>query len=164
MKRWEYLLIGLILLLVFYFKKEIYETGVSVYEYMKSLYDDIFKKWASLRGLDWKLLRAFATVESNLKETAIGDNGRSIGLMQVQLLIGQAYAGVSDLTELYDPDKNVEAGSGYIADLMSKYGDDLDSVIQAYNLGETKFKKGYLSLDYLAKVKREYETLKGVEI
>jgi soluble lytic murein transglycosylase-like protein len=154
---------GLILFGVF-FKKEIYETGVTVYEYMKSLYDDIFKKWASLRGLDWKLLRAFATVESNLKETAIGDNGRSIGLMQVQLIIGQAYAGVSDLTELYDPDKNVEAGSGYIADLMSKYGDDLDSVIQAYNLGETKFNKGYLSLDYLAKVKTEYETLKGVEI
>jgi hypothetical protein len=47
---------------------------------------------------------------------------------------------------------------------MSKYGDNLDSVIQAYNLGETKFNKGYLSLDYLAKVKREYETLKGVEI
>jgi soluble lytic murein transglycosylase-like protein len=114
MKRWEFFLIGLILLLIFYFKKEIYETGVTVYEYMKSLYDDLFKKWGELRGLDWKLLRAFATVESDLKETAIGDNGRSIGLMQVQLIIGQAYAGVSDLKELYDPDKNIEAGSGFI--------------------------------------------------
>jgi len=164
MKRWEILLISLILLVVFLFKKEIYETGVTVYEYMKSLYDDIFKKWASMRGLDWKLLRAFATVESDLKETAVGDDGRSIGLMQVQLVIGKAYAGVQGLSELYDPDKNVEAGSGFIADLMRKYGGDLDSVIQAYNLGETKFNKGYLSLDYLAKVKREYETLKGVEI
>ena len=164
MKRWEYLLIGFILLLAFYFKKEIYETGVTVYEYMKSLYDDIFKKWASLRGLDWKLLRAFATVESSLKEMATGDDGRSIGLMQVQLLIGKAYAGVQDLSELYNPDKNVEAGSGYIADLMVKYDSDLDSVIQAYNLGETKFNKGYLSVDYLSKVKREYETLKGVDI
>jgi len=164
MKRWEIFLIGLILLMIFYFKKEIYETGGAIYEYMKSLYDDIFKKWASLRGLDWKLLRAFATVESSLKETATGDDGRSIGLMQVQLLIGKAYAGVQDLSELYNPDKNVEAGSGYIADLMVKYDSDLDSVIQAYNLGETKFNKGYLSTDYLRKVTKEYETLKGVDI
>lgn len=164
MKRWEIILVGLILLVVFSFKKEIYRTGVTVYEYMKSLYDDIFKKWASMRGLDWKLLRAFATVESDLKETAVGDGGASIGLMQVQLIIGKAYAGVQNLSELYDPDKNVEAGSGFIADLMSKYGGHLDSVVQAYNLGETKFNKGYLSLEYLAKVKKEYETLKAVEI
>lgn len=164
MKRWEYLLIGLILLMAFFFKKEIYETGGIVYEYMKSLYDDIFKKWGSMRGLDWKLLRAFATVESNLKEMALGDNGASIGLMQVQLIIGKAYAGVQNLSELYNPDKNIEAGSGFISDLMRKYDGDLDSVIQAYNLGETKFNKGYKSLDYLAKVKKEYEALQGVEI
>jgi len=164
MKRYEFLFIGLILVGVFYFKKEVYQTVTEVYEYMKSLYDDIFKKWASLRGLDWKLLRAFATVESSLKEMAMGDDGRSIGLMQVQLLIGKAYAGVQDLSELYNPDKNVEAGSGYIADLMVKYDSDLDSVIQAYNLGETKFNKGYLSPDYLRKVTKEYEALKGVDI
>lgn len=164
MKRWEYLLIGLILLVIFYFKGEIYQAGVSAYEYMKSLYDDLFKKWASMRGLDWKLLRAFATVESNLKESATGDDGRSIGLMQVQLIIGKAYAGVNDLSELYDPDKNIEAGSGYIADLTGKYDGDLDAVIQAYNLGETKFNKGLTSPAYLAKVLKEYETLKGVEI
>jgi len=164
MKRWEFLLIGLILLMAFFFKKEIYETGVTVYEYMKSLYDDLFKKWASLRGLDWKLLRAFATVESSLREMATGDGGRSIGLMQVQLLIGKAYAGVQDLSELYNADKNVEAGSGYIADLMVKYDSDLDAVIQAYNLGETKFNKGLTSPVYLAKVLKEYETLKGVEV
>lgn len=164
MRRWEYFLIGFILLIALYFRKEIQQTGVTVYEYMKSLYDDLFKKWASSRGLDWKLLRAFATVESNLKENAVGDEGRSIGLMQVQLIIGKAYAGVSNLSELYDPDKNIEAGSGFVADLMRKYSGDLDSVIQAYNLGETKFNKGYLSLDYLAKVTKEYEALKAVEI
>lgn len=164
MKRWEIFLIGLIFLAAFFFKKEVYETGVTVYEYMKSLYDDLFKKWASMRGLDWKLLRAFATVESDLKETATGDNGASIGLMQIQLIIGRAYAGVQSLSELYDPDKNIEAGSGFVADLMRKYDGDLDSVIQAYNLGETKFNKGYLSVDYLSKVKKEYETLKAIEI
>lgn len=164
MKRWEFFLIGLVLLLVFFYKKEIYQTGVTVYEYMKSLYDDLFKKWGSLRGLDWKLLRAFATVESDLKETALGDGGASVGLMQVQYSIGRAYAGIQELTDLYDPDKNIEAGSGFIADLMLKYNGDLDSVIQAYNLGETKFNKGYLSLNYLVKVKKEYETLKAIEI
>ena len=38
------LLILLVLALIFLFKKEIYETGVSVYEYMKSVFDDLFKK------------------------------------------------------------------------------------------------------------------------
>ncbi len=164
MKTWGFILIGLVVLVAFYFKKEVYQTGVTVYEYMKSLYDDLFKKWASMRGLDWKLLRAFATVESDLKEGAVGDQGRSIGLMQVQLIIGRAYAGVTDLSQLYDPDKNIEAGSGFVADLMRKYDGDLDSVIQAYNLGETKFNKGFSSPDYLAKVKKEYEALESVEI
>lgn len=163
MKRWEFFLIGLILLLVFYFKKEIYQVGVETYEYMKNLYDDLFKKWGEFRGLDWKLLRAFAKVESDFNPMAISPVGAR-GLMQIMPFIGKAYGGITNVEELFDPDKSIEIGSAFIKELMEKYDGDLDSVIQAYNLGETKFNKGYVAPDYLAKVTREYETLKGVEV
>ncbi len=169
MRKWEYFFVGVVILMVFYFRKEIVSVeavlarkGGDLLEYMRSIYDDIFKKWGEARGLDWKLLRAFAKVESDLTPSAIGDQGNSIGLMQLQHWHWEAN-GLSR-EDMFDPDKNIQVGSGFIADLMGKYAGDVDSVIQAYNLGETKFNKGYTSPDYLAKVKREYEALQAVEV
>jgi soluble lytic murein transglycosylase-like protein len=152
-KEWFILIILGILGLIFFFRKPL--GG-----FIMQLFDDLYKKWADLRGLDWKLLKAIAMTESNENPNAIGDDGRSLGLMQTQLLIGKAYANVSNIEELYIPDKNVEAGSGFLADLLSKYS--LNGAIQAYNIGETKFNKGISSPDYLAKVLKNYHSITEV--
>lgn len=153
MKKEWFLLIALgVLGLLYYFRKPI--GG-----FIMGLWDDIYKKWADVRGLDWRLLKAVAMHESDENPNAIGDNGASIGLMQVQKIIGQAYAGVTDLTELYDPDKNVEAGSGFLKDMIDKYG--VEGGIQAYNLGETKYRKGITSPDYLRIVMNNYNNLQS---
>ncbi len=151
-KKWILLSVILIWFLYFYRKP--------IGELIMGLYDDLYKKWAELRGLDWKLLRAVAQTESTENPNAIGDDGRSLGLMQVQLLIGKAYAGIIDISELFDPDKNIEAGSGYLKEMIDKYG--LEGGIEAYNLGETKYRKGLRSPTYRIKVLANYEKLGGV--
>lgn len=161
MKKWIPFIVGA-LILIYLFKDRIFETGEWIVEKIESTLNDLYKKWGELRGIDWKLLKAIAQTESSENPNVTGDDGRSIGLMQVQFLIGEAYAGVTCLDELFDVDKNIEAGSGYLQHLLSKYS--LEGAIQAYNLGETKFNKGSTSPAYLAKVLKGYETLKGIEI
>jgi soluble lytic murein transglycosylase-like protein len=70
--------------------------------------------------------------------------------MQVQPATATAYVSFSDPSELLDPALNIEAGSGFLAFLISRYGEA--GGIQAYNLGETKFRKGLTSPSYLGKV------------
>lgn len=46
-------------------------------------FDSQFEKWARINGVSVELLRAIARVESSMNSRAIGDNGDSIGLMQI---------------------------------------------------------------------------------
>lgn len=131
------------------------EKGSEVIQQISETIDDVFKKWASKRGLDWKLLKAIGLVESDLNPNAVGDDGASIGLMQVGRVVGGSY-GFSKF-DLYNPDHNVEAGSGFLAEMISKYG--LEGGIQAYNLGETKWRAGLRSPTYLSKVLSQYNNL-----
>jgi soluble lytic murein transglycosylase-like protein len=159
-RKWFILLgIGLIGLLYFY-KESVYqsiETGVS---WMMGLYDEIYQKWAAMRGIDWKLLKAVSIVESSENPNAVGDEGRSIGLMQISLIVGGSYGMNNE--DLLNPDLNVQVGSGFLKEMIDKYG--LEGGIQAYNLGETKFRKGLTSPVYLDKVMNEFLSLQGTEV
>lgn len=151
-KKWGlvFLILGSIILL---FQKREWVT-----EMIKGLYDEIYKKWADLRSMDWKLLKAIAQTESSENPNALGDDGRSFGLMQISALVGQSYGMNQD--DLYNPDLNIQVGSGFLKEMIDKYG--LQGGIQAYNLGETKYKKGFTSPTYLAKVLQNYENLGGI--
>ena len=61
--------------------------------------------------------------------------------------------------ELLDPEKNIEAGSKYLAEMIRKYG--TEGGIQAYNLGETKYLQGLTSPLYLSKVMKNFDSLQG---
>jgi soluble lytic murein transglycosylase-like protein len=122
-------------------------------------FDSIYQKWSEALGIDWKLVKAVAITESDEDPTVIGDNGNSFGLMQVQNLIGNFYANAKG-QELLDPEKNVEAGSKYLAEMIRKYG--TEGGIQAYNLGETKYKAGLTSPTYLSKVMKNFNSLQEI--
>jgi len=124
------------------------------------LYDEIYQRWASMRGMDWRLLKAVSTVESSENPNVIGDDGRSIGLMQVSLIVGGSYGLNRD--DLLNPELNVQAGSGFLKEMTDRYG--LEGGIQAYNLGETKFRKGIISPVYLDKVMNEFLKLQETEV
>ena len=69
----------------------------------------------------------------------------SWGLMGVTMLIGKAYAGVTDNSQLFDPATNVRAGAGYLSALKNEYEGQFPDWPDAYNVGETKFNKGIRS-------------------
>lgn len=161
-----FLITFLSILAFFLFKKDktnetyhFIKKGMLMY---KTLYDEIYKYYAELRKMDWHLLKAIAFVESSENPEAIGDDDKSFGLMQVQSLIGSYYIGSGEKETLLQPSSNVNAGSAFLADLLIKY--DLEDAIQAYNMGETKFKKGYRAPIYLKNVLNHYYKIKEIYV
>lgn len=73
--------------------------------------------------------------ESSYNEKAIGDDGRSFGLMQVM-----AKWHVERMTELncenlLDARQNIAVGIDYLAELLDKYDGDIAKALTAYNRG-----------------------------
>lgn len=109
---------------------------------------NLAEKYASIHAiLDPEEILAIIWNESTGNEHASNPGDPSWGLMGVSLLIGRTYAGVTTGTDLYIPEKNVQAGSAYLAYLKNKYQDSYDDWPDAYNVGETKFNQGIRSLN-----------------
>ena len=84
-------------------------------------------------GLNPSLVAAVAEVESRFQARAISKAGAR-GLLQVMPSTG-ARLGLRP-AELFDPQKNLEAGARYLRELADRFGDDLSLVLAAYNAGE----------------------------
>ena len=113
-------------------------------------------------GLDPDLAKAVIQKESSWDPDAINPDDPSYGIMQVTVPIGIAYGIISsadEYRELLKPEKGMRAGCRFLAYLVRTY--PLDSAIQMYNLGETKFRKGIRVPDYLAKVKEYYNEFRA---
>lgn len=72
--------------------------------------------------------------ESDFDERAIGDNGNSFGLMQIQPKWHKATMDRLGCTNLLVPFQNVTVGIDYVAELKEK-NNDLYWVLMAYNAG-----------------------------
>jgi soluble lytic murein transglycosylase-like protein len=80
-------------------------------------------------GLPRHLVRSVMAAESGFQPLAVSPKG-AIGLMQ--LMPGTA----ADLgVNPYDPAQNVDAGTRYLRDLLSKYDGGLRHALEAYNAG-----------------------------
>ena len=83
------------------------------------------------------LLRAVIVVESGFNPRAISKRG-AIGLMQLLPSTARRYGAFN----AFDPEQNIRAGARYLADLITRYGDDrLELVLAAYNAGENAVEK-----------------------
>ena len=91
--------------------------------------------WETARrhGLNPSLVAAVAHVESRFDSRAVSHRGAR-GLMQLMPATGQRL-GVRP-AELFDPEKNLDAGARYLRQLADRFGDDLSLVLAAYNAGE----------------------------
>ena len=85
---------------------------------------------AKRHGLDPALVLAVANVESGLRPLAVSPKGAR-GLMQLM----PPTAKDMGVTDVFDPLQNLEGGTRYLRELLSRYDGDLKRALAAYNAG-----------------------------
>jgi len=91
--------------------------------------------WETARrwGVNPSLVAAVAQVESRFNARAVSSRGAR-GLMQLMPATGRRMG--LQPGELFDPEKNLNAGTRYLRQLADRFQDDLSLVLAAYNAGE----------------------------
>lgn len=96
-------------------------------------YDEIFRRWGARYGVDWRLIKAHAMVESSLDAEAVNPSDPSYGLMQVLCTARDQDSpctnrfvvdGWAEATprRLLDPDFNVRIAAQIIAYNLRAWG------------------------------------------
>ena len=98
------------------------------------------------------LVLAIIQRETNYDPNAIGDNGNSLGLMQIQPQWHEARMERLGVTDLLNPYENVTVGIDILAECIGKYN-TLEEALTVYNAGpsgaeELYFSKGIKANEY----------------
>jgi hypothetical protein len=94
-------------------------------------FDGFIERAAHQAAVRPELVRAVIVVESAFNPRAVSRRG-ALGLMQLRPATARRY-GVSNA---FDPEQNIRAGTRYLRDLMTRYGNNLELTLAAYNAGE----------------------------
>lgn len=93
-------------------------------------------------GLDSRIVKALIEEESGWVASAEGDNGNSIGLMQIQERWHKDRMKRLGVTNLYDSEQNITVGCDILSELLNKYGNYKDA-LSVYNSGNVHDGKQY---------------------
>lgn len=94
---------------------------------------DIVRQSGRRNGLDPDLIHSVIAAESAGNPRAISPKGAA-GLMQLMPLTARSL----DVSDVFDPTQNVEAGTKYLRRLLDQYNHDLSKALAAYNAGPAK--------------------------
>jgi soluble lytic murein transglycosylase-like protein len=94
-------------------------------------FDHLIERAARSHAVRPELVRAVILVESAFNPRAVSSRG-AVGLMQLLPGTARRY-GVADA---FDPEQNITAGVHYLRDLLTRYGNNLELTLAAYNAGE----------------------------
>lgn len=96
-------------------------------------YGELIFAAAERHGLNPELVAAMVRVESAFQPSVVSPKGAR-GLMQLMPATASRF-GVA-VHELENPERNLEAGTSYLAWLLRRFGEDPSRVLAAYNAGE----------------------------
>jgi soluble lytic murein transglycosylase-like protein len=99
----------------------------------KTVFGDLIFASARKHKVNPELVAAVIRAESAFNPRAISPKGAR-GLMQLMPATAKRY-GVRT-SELFQPERNIEAGVRYLAFLADRFADDLPKVLAGYNAGE----------------------------
>ena len=106
---------------------------------------DYIEETAESYGISPKLVKAIIEVESGGNANAVGDNGNSLGLMQIQPRYHAQR--LKEGESLLDPKVNVRVGCEILSEIMAKYG-TLDEALTVYNAGHDTGDRSYANRVY----------------
>ncbi|MBF1167031.1 MAG: transglycosylase SLT domain-containing protein [[Eubacterium] sulci] len=118
--------------------KVVSNIQIDVQGISNEMIDDI----AVRSGVDPNIVKAIIKEESGGNPNAVGDNGESIGLMQIQPKHHQKRMEELGIVSLFDPQENVILGCSILSDLYDKYG-NYEDALSVYNSGNTEDGKAY---------------------
>lgn len=123
--------------------------------------EPIIAKASRRYGVEIGLIKAVIKAESDFNPNAVSHAGAR-GLMQLMPATARSL-GVSDS---FDPEQNVMAGTRFLKDLLDRYNGNLDSTLAAYNWGPGNVDRRPERLpretrEYLVKVKQLYSSYTG---
>jgi len=103
---------------------------------VKDKLHSIIEQVASRHNVDPALIKAIIMAESGYDPRAVSKKGAK-GLMQLMPKTAQELG----VTEVFDPEDNVEAGVRYFKRLLKRFGGDVKLALAAYNAGSTKVRR-----------------------
>ena len=109
---------------------------------VKGISNEMIDDIAVRSGVDPNIVKAIIMEESGGNPNAVGDNGESIGLMQIQPKHHKKRMEELGIVSLFDPQENVILGCSILSDLYDKYG-NYEDALSVYNSGNTGDGKAY---------------------
>ena len=103
-------------------------------------YESSIAKYARAAKIDPYLAAAVINVESGFRADVVSPAG-AVGLMQVKPSTAKAVAQAAGMTgkmnvaALSEPDANIRVGTLYLAELVGRYGGNVQLALAAYNAG-----------------------------
>lgn len=126
-------------------------------------FDDYIVRYSRQHGIDPLLTFAQMHQESTFNKKATSYKGAS-GLMQLMPGTAKRFG----VTDIYDPEQNIMAGTKYMKFLLNKFGGDVNLALAGYNAGEgavmkygNKIPPYRETQDYVARITKNYNRLRS---